>query len=345
MFKKFFRKVRETVKKIAPIAAPIAGMALGPLAGMGIGALMGQYGGKKGSLQGAMLGGLGGLGADYFTKSGTFAPGGWGQKIIGNLAGPAVGGVPGATVEGSGGLGILQKLLGGEAGKSGLGNLLGSDLMKQYGLPALIGMFTKKSLEDQDMSQADINAYRSNIDKKYNSITGGSPFAAENFRGMQYDPVEEKYYDYRTKDGEYKNWTIDDDGKIIEDVQISAGFNKGGIAALNFGGAPHRMSFPVNQQPVLSRAVGGEIFDPSMSGNQMMKEIKDNPGITQYFPPQFGEIAGPGGPKDDKIPAMLSDGEFVMTAKAVDNAGGPKAMYNLMNKLDPESSKGKGIIS
>jgi len=28
----------------------------------------------------------------------------------------------------------------------------------------------------------------------------------------------------------------------------------------------------------------------------------------------------------------------------VDNAGGPKAMYNMMNKLDPESSKGRGII-
>jgi len=33
-----------------------------------------------------------------------------------------------------------------------------------------------------------------------------------------------------------------------------------------------------------------------------------------------------------------------MTAKAVDNAGGPKAMYGLMNALDPESSKGRGIV-
>ena len=90
--------------------------------------------------------------------------------------------------------------------------------------------------------------------------------------------------------------------------------------------------------------VSEEIFDPRMSGNQMMNEIKKNPGITEFFPPKFGMIEGPGGPKDDKIPAMLSDGEFVMTAKAVDNAGGPKAMYGLMNALDPESSKGKGIV-
>tara|TARA_R100000700_G_C3156905_1_gene133940 strand:+ start:30 stop:905 length:876 start_codon:yes stop_codon:yes gene_type:complete len=59
----------------------------------------------------------------------------------------------------------------------------------------------------------------------------------------------------------------------------------------------------------------------------------------ESFPRKTGQISGPGGPKDDKIPAMLSDGEFVFTAKAVDNAGGPKAMYAMMNKLDPESEK------
>ena len=59
----------------------------------------------------------------------------------------------------------------------------------------------------------------------------------------------------------------------------------------------------------------------------------------QTFPRKTGMINGPGGPKDDKIPAMLSDGEFVFTAKAVDNAGGPKAMYKMMNRLDPESER------
>ena len=59
----------------------------------------------------------------------------------------------------------------------------------------------------------------------------------------------------------------------------------------------------------------------------------------QTFPRKTGMINGPGGPKDDKIPAMLSDGEFVFTAKAVDNAGGPKAMYRMMNRLDPESER------
>ena len=57
------------------------------------------------------------------------------------------------------------------------------------------------------------------------------------------------------------------------------------------------------------------------------------------FPRMTGAIAGPGGPKDDMVPAMLSDGEFVMTADAVRNAGGgdrregARRMYQLMNQL------------
>lgn len=50
-----------------------------------------------------------------------------------------------------------------------------------------------------------------------------------------------------------------------------------------------------------------------------------------------GMVYGPGGPKDDLIDAKLSNGEFVFTAAAVDKAGGPRAMYSLMNKLDPNS--------
>ena len=352
MFKKFFRKVRETVKKIAPIAAPIAGMlSANPLIGAGLGALMGQYGGKKGALQGAMLGGLG----NYFKPgSGNFS------KFMGGfdkLGGPA----NSEITQGTGLLGIAQNIgqavMGGASSVSEvLTSVTGGDkegikgILSNDKLMALVtGLIAKKGFDQQDMSKANINDYRSLIDEKYGSVTGGSPYAADRFRGLAYNPEDEKNYDYINNNGAYENFSIDDDGKVIDDMQISTGFNQGGIANLNMGGNPHRMSIKINQRPVLNRAYGGgtdpEIFDPSMSGGQMMNKIKDNPGITQYFPPKFGQINGPGGPKDDKIPAMLSDGEFVMTAKAVDNAGGPKAMYNLMNKLDPDSSKGKGIFS
>jgi hypothetical protein len=53
-----------------------------------------------------------------------------------------------------------------------------------------------------------------------------------------------------------------------------------------------------------------------------------------------GHLDGPGTGVSDSIPAKLSDGEFVMTAKAVRGAGkgdrmaGAKKMYDLMHKFE-----------
>ena len=68
------------------------------------------------------------------------------------------------------------------------------------------------------------------------------------------------------------------------------------------------------------------------------------------FPRRTGQIDGPGTEKSDDIPAMLSDGEFVMTASAVRGLGalngadkgdkveqrrkGAKMMYDMMDKFE-----------
>ena len=55
---------------------------------------------------------------------------------------------------------------------------------------------------------------------------------------------------------------------------------------------------------------------------------------------QGGEIVGPGTPTSDSIPALLSDGEFVMNAAAVRGAGGgdrkegAKRMYSMMREFE-----------
>tara|TARA_Y100000004_G_scaffold18777_1_gene19294 strand:- start:1835 stop:3670 length:1836 start_codon:yes stop_codon:yes gene_type:complete len=73
--------------------------------------------------------------------------------------------------------------------------------------------------------------------------------------------------------------------------------------------------------------------------------------VNQYLGPQSrsvlpiaakqgGEIVGPGTGTSDSIPALLSDGEFVITAKAVKNAGGgdrkkgAQRMYDFMRNLE-----------
>ena len=63
-------------------------------------------------------------------------------------------------------------------------------------------------------------------------------------------------------------------------------------------------------------------------------------GDVNHFPRKVGQIDGPGTGTSDSIPAMLSDGEFVFTAKAVRNAGGGSRrkgaakMYKLMKSLE-----------
>ena len=63
-------------------------------------------------------------------------------------------------------------------------------------------------------------------------------------------------------------------------------------------------------------------------------------GEMTKFPRRTGPIDGPGTGTSDSIPAMLSDGEFVFTAKAVRNAGGGSRrkgaarMFKLMKMLE-----------
>jgi len=60
----------------------------------------------------------------------------------------------------------------------------------------------------------------------------------------------------------------------------------------------------------------------------------------EAFPRRNGGISGPGTPTSDDIPAMLSDGEFVMTEAAVRGMGdgnrqrGIQNMYQVMNNLE-----------
>ena len=63
-------------------------------------------------------------------------------------------------------------------------------------------------------------------------------------------------------------------------------------------------------------------------------------GGAMNFPRRMGQIEGPGTETSDDIPAMLSDGEFVMTAKAVKGAGngsreqGFRKMYDIMRSFE-----------
>ena len=69
-------------------------------------------------------------------------------------------------------------------------------------------------------------------------------------------------------------------------------------------------------------------------------------GDISHFPRKNGPIYGPGTETSDDIPAMLSDGEFVMTARAVRGAGngsrqdGMRRMYDMMRTFEGRAARG-----
>mgnify|MGYP003127452940 CR=1 FL=1 len=115
------------------------------------------------------------------------------------------------------------------------------------------------------------------------------------------------------------------------------------IAAAALGEDQASMIYDPQQNPYLTGQV--KITDAYTPAG-----FKQGGGIND-FPEKDGMINGPGNGQSDDIPAMLSDGEFVMTKQAVMAAGngdrdkGTKAMYSMMNNLeDKAQSMGIGRI-
>ena len=112
-------------------------------------------------------------------------------------------------------------------------------------------------------------------------------------------------------------------GKLNEpdeiEVDMSGGpFGQTGFDLMRANPGKYTVNFNL---PTYDRAMGGSI--DSMD-----------------FPPRIGAIYGPGTETSDDVPAMLSDGEFVMTAEAVRGSGngsreaGMNTMYNLMRNFE-----------
>jgi hypothetical protein len=124
-------------------------------------------------------------------------------------------------------------------------------------------------------------------------------------------------------------------------ASVAPAESSGGFSAMNFS-QPWYMQ-PANYNmpdAVKARAVAG------LAAGGIADMAPAYPMNTGGYPRRTGQIAGPGTEKSDSIPAMLSDGEFVMTARAVRGMGkgsrrdGAKKMYALMHQLEKNASRG-----
>ena len=117
----------------------------------------------------------------------------------------------------------------------------------------------------------------------------------------------------------------------------------GSLAALSE--EPKQEEFKQRPNPVGKSRLGlGFIGDKSYNlddedeRKEYFKDLADRQGIMTAA--GGGEVNGPGTGTSDSVPARLSDGEFVLTAKAVRGAGGgdrdigAARMYEMMSELE-----------
>ena len=111
---------------------------------------------------------------------------------------------------------------------------------------------------------------------------------------------------------------------------------------------PYNTSAMYNFMPYMQYAAdGGLMSTVTPPPSPVMRDMGGIASLaTGGYPRRTGQISGPGTATSDSIPAMLSDGEFVMTAKAVRGAGkgsrlaGAKKMYALMHQLEQNAARG-----
>ena len=95
----------------------------------------------------------------------------------------------------------------------------------------------------------------------------------------------------------------------------------------------------MGRTPIMAFAQGGAVA--MQEGGEM---------DPKSFPRMDGDINGPGTEQSDDIPAMLSDGEFVMTARAVRGAGSyemqtePGGIINLVPSLKEDRERGMDVM-
>jgi hypothetical protein len=140
--------------------------------------------------------------------------------------------------------------------------------------------------------------------------------------------------------------------KLIPESTLGKTALIGGIGALALGGLDEEEKgtknfigdrpYPTGKPRLGTGIVDGMEFD--LNNEEERKEyfrrVREKQGIGRMMAANGGEVNGPGTGTSDSVPARLSDGEFVLTAKAVRGAGGgdrdlgAARMYDMMSELE-----------
>lgn len=218
-------------------------------------------------------------------------------------------------------------------------------------------MYDKYLSPDRPGLPADAGLFR-----KYAPLAAAGTAAIAAFGGMDASPAEidemtaaerARYMESRQRAKERRDF-MEKGGYGLEKPALNAPYNP--IVPSSYSTAPVGMPGTVVPGGVTQNPAGvaqpynvaGLYGVPLIYGpdGQPRRMARGGDAKMTQFPRRDGPINGPGTGTSDDIPAMLSDGEFVFTAKAVRNAGGGSRrkgaarMYKLMKKLEGGAVKG-----
>ena len=329
--KKLFKGLKKVVKKVAPVVLPIAAPFLLPTMPLflstGIGTLAGGLvGGQKpqDALRNAIIsGGLAGLGNMAFGQGG----------FTGSAVDAGLVSAPKQTVPDMQGIPIAQ-------GRST--QIFDAPVGKDTGILSTI----KKGAGDAVDSVSSF--YDKYISPSRASIQPTDKEILEEYTKQSDLFKKAEALRKQAEGASFKPGALKIDIKDIQEKLAPSAFQKfapiGGLATLGLYGLD-KAGLPIFTVPEQDMGPGMPTGLDLLNMDPDRFKFTNFYGNNPYYQDRAeakadgGEIVGPGTPTSDSIPAMLSDGEFVMNARAVRGAGGgdrkqgAKRMYQMMKKF------------
>ena len=316
------RRLRKGAADISGYAAPILGAMYGPAAGAAAGALLGQYkrenpGDPNQAMQMALRGGIAGLGTNLASGQGLSLGGG-----LRNIYNPVGDGTT-----------FLQSL--------------NPKTIGQEFLQSPLDVVLKDKVEGGNF--LDRLRFMDNFGFGSGSETTGTT-GSDIIKTGKFSGYDKSIINSQTKD--VSTSVLDKILKASGIIKPAALFSS--IYSVYALGDAIKKEQEAQEK---ERAENTGIFGERGTDEQLLA-LLDKPELveaddTSYIPfaakggimdlQDGGESKGPGTGTSDSIPAMLSDGEFVMTAKAVRGAGGgdrregARKMYEAMDKLEAQA--------
>jgi len=325
--KKLVKGVKDIFKKVAPIVVPMALNFFAPgLGAIGAGALgsgistLIQGGNFKDSLKSAAMGGfLGGMASGVkgvMTGTGTF-----GEKFMGGFKEYGLPkGVGGGTGEG-----IFGKY---DSDKGLSGTKTGEFLLGEDGKPSKF----KELFKNKTLTAADAQLKAAEA-----GFTKGTPLFDDAV--LKYVADSGGYNMYKVGAGLLGAGALAGAFDPIDPEKAPDPYAGPSQSEIRLAENPDKYSvgMPVPyRRPVVEDVTPTNLYEQYMQQTQFAAKG----GEMENFPRRNGYIGGPGTETSDDIPAMLSDGEFVMTARAVRGLGdgsrkkGVRKMYDMMRAFE-----------